>query len=391
MVLSPLVFQSFRVKTKSRRSTRQLTLAARQAMTERTTTFADASSPVRKGEELDAARLGAYLSEQLGQCDVPLEIEQFPQGFSNLTYLLRFGKDEYVLRRPPFGNTVKSAHDMGREFHVLSKLSRVYELAPKPLLYCTDEAVLGAPFYVMERRRGVILRRKLPKNFHPEPETFRRLGTSFIDNLARLHALDYSAAGLGDLGKPEGYVERQVTGWIGRYEKAKTDDWPQMDDVAKWLVENRPPESGAALIHNDYKFDNVVLDPNDLTRIVGVLDWEMCTLGDPLMDLGCTLAYWIQADDTEALKYFVPGPTFLPGNLTRKELLDRYAETSGRDLGHVLFYYCYGLYKLAVIIQQIYARFARGFTQDQRFAEMNQQVGSLSRTAARAIAIGGVS
>jgi aminoglycoside phosphotransferase (APT) family kinase protein len=360
-------------------------------MSEQSSTFADSSAPVRKGEELDAQRLRDYLGEQLGHVAARLEIEQFPQGFSNLTYLVRVGSEEYVLRRPPFGNTVKSAHDMGREFNVLSKLSKVYPLAPKPLLYCTDESVLGAPFYMMERRRGVILRRKLPKDFRLDPQTFHGLGIAFIDNLARLHALDYRSAGLADLGKPEGYVERQVTGWIGRYEKAKTDDWPTMDEVAKWLVENRPAASGAALIHNDYKFDNVVLDPNDLTKIIGVLDWEMCTVGDPLMDLGCTLAYWIQADDHEALKYFVPGPTFLPGNLTRQELLDRYAQTSGRDLGRVLFYYCYGLYKLAVIIQQIYARFARGFTQDTRFADMNQQVGSLSRSAARAIAIGRVS
>ncbi len=346
---------------------------------------------MRKGEELNASKLSDYLAKQLGQRNARLEIEQFPQGFSNLTYLVRFGKDEYVLRRPPFGNTVKSAHDMGREFNVLSKLSRVYELAPKPVVYCTDESVLGAPFYLMERRCGVILRRKLPKDFQLDPQTFHRLGISFIDNLARLHALDYQAAGLADLGKPEGYVERQVSGWINRYEKAKTDDWSEMENVAKWLIANRPAESGAGLIHNDYKFDNVVLDANDLTKIVAVLDWEMCTLGDPLMDLGCTLAYWIQADDHEALKYFVPGPTFLPGNLTRRELLDRYAQTSGRNVGQVLFYYCYGLYKLAVIIQQIYARFARGFTHDPRFADMNQQVGSLSRSAARAIAIGGVS
>src|SRR5580692_5911971 len=199
----------------------------------RSNSFADLSAPVRSGEELDAGRLGAYLAEQLNQRDARLEIEQFPQGFSNLTYLVRFGNDEYVLRRPPFGNTVKSAHDMGREFNVLSKLSQVYELAPKPIVYCTDESVLGAPFYMMERRRGIILRRKLPKNFQPDPQTFRRLGTAFIDNLARLHALDYQVAGLGDLGKPDGYVERQVNGWIGRYEKAKTDDWPQMDEVAK--------------------------------------------------------------------------------------------------------------------------------------------------------------
>jgi aminoglycoside phosphotransferase (APT) family kinase protein len=353
--------------------------------------YLDATSPVRSGEELDANRLKAYLAAQLGHDVESVAIEQFPQGFSNLTYLVRCGSDEYVLRRPPFGNQVKSAHDMGREYGVLSKLSRVYELAPKPVLYCTDDSVLGASFYLMERRRGVILRRKLPLGFVPSPETFRKLGLAFIDNLARLHALDYQAAGLGELGRPEGYVERQVNGWIQRYEKAKTDSWPAMEDVARWLGANQPAASGAALIHNDYKYDNVVLDETDLTRIVAVLDWEMCTLGDPLMDLGCTLAYWIQADDHESLKLFIPGPTFLPGNLTRRELIERYAATSGRNIQHVLFYYCYGLYKLAVIIQQIYARFARGFTQDARFADMNRQVDSLARAAARAIEIGRVS
>ncbi len=353
--------------------------------------FVDASAPVRKGEELDTNRLRDYIAREMGHPIERVEVEQFPQGFSNLTYLVRCGSEEYVLRRPPFGNQVKSAHDMGREFHVLSKLSKVYELAPKPALYCTDESVLGAPFYMMERRRGVVLRRKLPKGFEPSPETFRKLGLAFIDNLARLHALDFQAAGLGDLGKPEGYVERQVKGWIGRYEKAKTDSWAAMDDVARWLSGRIPAESGASLIHNDYKFDNIVLDANDLTRIVAVLDWEMCTLGDPLMDLGSTLAYWVQADDHETLRHFVPGPTDHPGNLTRRELIDRYAASSARNVEQVLFYYCYGLYKLAVIIQQIYARFARGFTHDPRFAEMNLQVDSLSRAAARAIEIGRVS
>ena len=353
--------------------------------------FLDAASPVRSGEELDVDRLRAYLAKELGHAVENVEVEQFPNGFSNLTYLVRCGSDEYVLRRPPFGNQVKSAHDMGREFNVLSKLSQVYELAPKPVLYCTDDSVLGASFYLMERRRGVILRRKLPSGFAPEPATFQKLGQAFIDNLARLHAIDYRAAGLGELGKPEGYVERQVNGWIQRYEKAKTDSWPAVDEVAHWLTTNRPAESGAALIHNDYKFDNIVLDENDLTRIVAVLDWEMCTLGDPLMDLGCTLAYWIQADDHDSLKLFVPGPTYLPGNLTRGELIARFAATSGRDVQHVLFYYCYGLYKLAVIIQQIYARYARGFTRDARFADMSRQVESLGLAAARAIEIGRVS
>jgi aminoglycoside phosphotransferase (APT) family kinase protein len=359
--------------------------------------FLDASAPVRPGEELDRERLAAYLAAELGQSgngvasSAPVTVEQFPQGFSNLTYLVRHGDQDYVLRRPPFGNQVKSAHDMGREFHVLSKLAAVYDLAPKPVLYCTDESILGAPFFLMERRRGVILRRKMPREFQPDAETFRRLGTAFIDNLARLHALDYGAAGLGDLGKPLGYVERQVNGWIDRYERAKTDDFATMDQVAAWLRAHRPAESGAALIHNDYKFDNIVLDEKDLARIVAVLDWEMCTVGDPLMDLGCTLAYWIQADDVADLHHFVPGPTNLPGNLTRVELIDRYAEKSERDVKDVVFYYGFGLYKLAVIIQQIYARFARGFTQDPRFADMNKQVLSLSRAAVLAIENGRIS
>jgi aminoglycoside phosphotransferase (APT) family kinase protein len=353
--------------------------------------YVDTTVSVRRGEEIDLERLSTYLGEQLGKPGVPVSVEQFPQGFSNLTYLVRHGEDEYVLRRPPFGNQVKSAHDMGREFNVLSKLSRVYELAPKPVLSCTDESILGAPFYLMERRRGVILRRRLPDSFRPDPETFRRLGLAFIDNLARLHAIDYQSAGLGDLGKPQGYVERQVDGWIGRYQKAQTDPVSAMDEVARWLNENRPADSGAALIHNDYKFDNIVLDPNDLTRILAVLDWEMSTLGDPLMDLGSTLAYWVQADDDEMLQQFVPGPTYVAGNLTRKELIDRYALTSGRNSDRMLFYYCYGLYKLAVIIQQIYARYARGFTKDPRFASMNHEVDCLARAAAHAIEIGRVS
>jgi aminoglycoside phosphotransferase (APT) family kinase protein len=353
--------------------------------------FVDASAPVRKGEELDAGRLGDYLAAELGRPKAEITIEQFPQGFSNLTYLVRCGAEEYVLRRPPFGNQVKSAHDMGREFHVLSKLSAVYDLAPRPVLYCTDESLMGAPFYLMERRRGVILRRNLPVGLRPSPETFRGLGLAFIDNLARLHAIDFRAAGLGELGKPEGYVERQIEGWISRYERARTDSFPEMESVARWLREHLVKESGAALIHNDYKYDNVVLAADDLTRIVAVLDWEMCTLGDPLMDLGCTLAYWVQGDDHEGLKQFVPGPTDLPGNLTRRELIQRYAEVSQRDVGQVLFYYCYGLYKLAVIIQQIYARFARGFTQDPRFASMNREVECLARSAVHAIEIGRVS
>ena len=220
---------------------------------------------------------------------------------------------------------------MGREYRILSRLCRVYEPAPCPLLFCDDEGVLGAPFYLMERRHGVILRKPPPADRPMPPETVRRLCESLIDGLARLHSLDYQAAGLGDLGKPEGYVERQVSGWSRRYRDAQTDDVPGLDRAADWLAANRPAESGAALIHNDYKFDNLVLDPDDPGRIVAVLDWEMATIGDPLMDLGTTLGYWIEPTDPVPLRRFLAGPTALPGSLTRRELGLRYCEAVGRD------------------------------------------------------------
>jgi aminoglycoside phosphotransferase (APT) family kinase protein len=350
----------------------------------------DGSKPIREGEELPLGPLGAYLTEQIPEAQGPesageLVVEQFPSGFSNLTYLLRLGELELVLRRPPFGNRVKGAHDMGREYRVLSALQGVYPLAPRPYLYCEDEAVIGSPFYVMERRRGVVLRRPPAKGPELDPATAGRLSESFIDNLADLHTLDYDAAGLGDLGKPEGYVERQVTGWIGRYQKARTDDWREFDAVGTWLEENRPAESGAGLVHNDYKYDNVLLDPDDLGRLVAVLDWEMCTVGDPLLDLGTTLSYWVQADDPPEMVAAAFGPTWVPGSLSRRQLLERYAERTGAELGDPVFYVCFGFYKLGVIVQQIYWRYHHGHTQDPRFAQLNQMVGLLGRVAAHTL------
>ena len=350
------------------------------------TRWLDRTSAVREGEELDLGRLEAYLREHLP--DAPggeLAVEQFPGGFSNLTYLLRLGELDLVLRRPPFGNRVKSAHDMGREFRVLDKLYAVYEPAPRPYLYCEDESVLGAPFYVMERRRGVILRRQLPEGLEIPPELAERLSRSFIDNLATFHTLDYEAAGLADMGKTEGYVERQVTGWARRYERAKTDAWPELEEAGTWLAENMPGESAASAVHNDYKYDNLMLDPDDLTRIVAVLDWEMCTLGDPLMDLGSTLAYWVEEGDDAHWRAMSFGPTDLPGTLTRRQLVERYAEKTPFDVGRMTFYYVFGLFKLAVIGQQIYYRYAKGLTQDRRFARMNQMVGLLGRMAMAAV------
>jgi aminoglycoside phosphotransferase (APT) family kinase protein len=350
--------------------------------------YVDQTRAVREGEQLDLGRLEPYLHEHLPQFQGPLTVEQFPHGHSNLTYLVRLGDRDLVLRRPPFGNQVKSAHDMSREFRVLSRLSKVYPPAPMPLLFCEDDAILGAPFYVMERRCGIILRRALPTGFQLEPSVLRRLCEAFIDNLAVLHQLDYQAAGLADLGKPAGYVERQVTGWTNRYRNAQTDDVPAMEQLAPWLAQNMPKESGAALIHNDYKFDNILLDADDITRIVAVFDWEMATIGDPLMDLGSTLAYWVEAGDPDLLKSFVVGPTTFPGSPSRQELLNRYQAKTGCPIASMLFYYCFGLFKTAVIIQQIYARYVRGFTRDERFARMNQVVADLSQGAVQALTTG---
>jgi aminoglycoside phosphotransferase (APT) family kinase protein len=339
-------------------------------------------------EELPVDRLEAYLKVHLSGIEGRLVLQQFRQGYSNLTYLLRLGADEFVLRRPPFGNQVKTAHDMGREHRVLSALSVVYPAAPRPLLYCDDESVVGAPFYVMERRQGLILRNELPADCRIDPEAARRLGLTFIDNLALLHVLDYKAAGLAGLGKPEGYAARQVSGWTKRYADAWTPDVPTLEGLSRWLAENVPEDAAAALIHNDYKYDNLMLDPADLTRIVAVLDWEMATEGDPLMDLGSSLGYWAEASDPAPLRLVLGGPSSLPGSPTREELIERYQEKSGREVSKPLFYYCYGLFKIAGIAQQIYARHLRGLTRDPRFARLGEFVHVLGQQAENALSRG---
>jgi aminoglycoside phosphotransferase (APT) family kinase protein len=326
------------------------------------------------------------LKEHLPDLAGALTIEQFPAGHSNLTYLLSFdGTQELVLRRHPFGNQVKSAHDMGREFRVLSRLCPVFPAAPRPYVYCDDESVIGAPFYLMERRRGLILRKRTPSEVVITPDVARRLSTALVDQLALLHSVDYQAAGLADLGKPEGYVQRQISGWASRYTQAKTGEVPAMDRIGTWLGEQRPPEPEAAVIHNDYKYDNVVLAAEDPTQVIAVLDWEMSTLGHPLMDLGTTLGYWIEAGDPQALQQTAFGPTAAPGSLTRRELVARYEEQTGRPVPNALFFYCFGLFKIAVIVQQIYARYVRGHTRDPRFAGLGDLVGVLADQADAAI------
>jgi aminoglycoside phosphotransferase (APT) family kinase protein len=340
----------------------------------------DQAGTVRAGEELGLDRLRPFLQEHFG-LSPPVSVEQFRSGHSNLTYLVRVGNREIVLRRPPFGSKVRSAHDMAREYRVLSKLHTAYPVAPKALLYCDDLSILNTPFYLMEPIRGMIVRRDPPPGIPFPPETARRLSEAFLDNLARLHGLDYAAVGLADLGKPQGYLERQVKGWIERYHNSKTHDFPEVERISAWLSERMPVSHDTTLIHNDYKYDNVVLDPGDATRIVGVLDWEMCTLGDPLTDLGTTLAYWTDPQDPEELQEIRCAPTTLPGALTRARLVERYAAVTGRDPGEMTFYLSFARFKVAVIIQQIYYRYAQGLTQDARFAAMPQRIHTLLRAS----------
>ena len=346
----------------------------------------DRTTSVREGEELPVEPLLAYLHAHLPELSGQLTIEQFPAGFSNLTYLLRSGDRELVLRRPPVGAKIKTAHDMSREYRILSHLHPVYAKVPRPLLFCEEEAIIGAPFYVMERVKGVILRAQPPRDLALTPALMRGLSQTFIENLAEIHELDYEAAGLGDLGSPHGYVKRQVAGWTRRYYNARTDDVPAIDRLAEWLDQNLPADSAkSALIHNDYKYDNLVLAPSDLTRVVAVLDWEMATVGDPLMDLGTTLGYWVEPTDPEEWQRFGFGLTALPGSLTRAELLNRYEALTGRRVENAVFYFAYGLLKIAVIVQQIYFRYQKGFTRDSRFATLGDLVKACGEMGQRAI------
>lgn len=339
----------------------------------------DSPAPTRAGEELNLEGLNTWLQHNAPGVGSIQTITQFPGGFSNLTYCLQTTTGEFILRRPPFGANIKSAHDMGREYKVLSLLKPVYTKVPFPIAYCDKEEVIGAPFYIMERLKGVILRAANAPKLNLAPEILRSTSEALIDNLVALHSLDIEATGLAQLGKPDGYVTRQVEGWIKRYYNAETDRIPAFDEAAIWLQKNIPVSSSPAFLHNDYKYDNVVLNPNNLSEIIGVLDWEMSTVGDPLMDLGATLAYWSEPNDAKEIKFF--NLTWLPGNLSKKEAAERYGHKSGRKLDNILFYYVFGLLKNAVIVQQIYARWKQGHTQDPRFATLLPVVQALSKQA----------
>jgi len=350
----------------------------------------DQTTAVRPGEELDLAKLEPFLRAHFPNESGELIVRQYPSGHSNLTYSVQLGSREMVLRRPPFGSKVKTAHDMGREYRVLSRLHAHYSPAPQVLLFCDDLSVLGAPFYLMDPIHGVILRKDVPPDVNFSPETARLVCESFLDNLALLHGLDYNAVGLADLGKPQGYLERQVRGWIERYHGSKTHDIPAVETISNWIQQHMPSSSGATLIHNDYKYDNVVLDPHDLSRIIGVLDWEMCTIGDPLTDLGSALAYWVDTGDPPEILETRWGPTTYPGSLTRAQLVQRYAQKTGRDVSDMAFYLVFARFKIAVIVQQIYYRYHQGLTHDERFATMPGLIKLLLDAAQRTAETGAI-
>ena len=352
------------------------------------------TTAIRPGEELNRAALLHELQTRISEFgdgealdEAELEIEQFPGGHSNLTYLIRLGSREFVLRRPPVGPVAPTAHDMPREFRLLSAINPFFPLAPKPFLLCEDLSVVGVPFYLMERRSGIVIRREEPPEIGDDPLTRRRISEAMVDTLAALHDVDIYGSGLAALGKPVGFVSRQVKGWHERWQRSKTSEVPEVDQIVKWLGERIPPEPDpavgrpAALVHNDFKLDNVMLGLEDPTRVVAVLDWEMCTVGDPLIDLGILLCYWAEKDDPEARRESISPVTTGAGWLTRREMTERYAEKTGRDLSGIAFYEAFALFKIAVVVQQIYFRYVRGQTHDERFAAFGPRVAGLTKAA----------
>lgn len=345
------------------------------------------TKPVRASEQLDwdalanyvRARLSLVLGEEFDAI-APLEVKQFPGGHSNLTYLLRFGQQEFVLRRPPFGPVPPKAHDMAREYRILEAVHPVYKLAPRPFMLCEDASVIGSTFYVMERRRGLVVRSEEPPELADHPQERRRASMALVDALADLHAVNIAAHGLAALGKPAGFVERQVRGWSERWHGSQTTDLMEMDALAAWLIERLPPDaSRPTLVHGDFKLDNVMLDARDVGRIVGVFDWEMSAVGDPLVDLGIFLCYWTHIATDGASRDTVASVTHNEGYFTRSEILERYGAQTGFDLANITFYEVFAVFKLAVVLQQIFYRYFRGQTDDPRFAALDGRVAWLAR------------
>ena len=329
----------------------------------------DIGGNVRNGEELDDRAVGNWLIEHGEDISGPVEVTQYSGGASNWTYRLKYENADLILRRPPTGTKAKSAHDMSREYHVQRALAEYYPVVPEMVLLCQDESVIGCDFYVMKRIEGIIPRANLPKEINFDEQQIKELCTNFIDKLIELHQVPYEGTDLEKLGKGDGYCQRQVDGWDSRYEKAKTLNVPSFKYVRQWLKDHVPSDSKTCVIHNDWRFDNVILDPENPSKIIGVLDWEMATLGDPLMDLGSSLAYWVEESDNAIFKATRRQPTHLKGMFTRAEVVEYYLNKTGLKTDNWTFYEVFGIFRLAVIAQQIYYRYYHKQTNNPAFKD----------------------
>jgi aminoglycoside phosphotransferase (APT) family kinase protein len=338
---------------------------------------------VRKGEELNSINLEKFLREHVEELPHgELQIEQFSSGHSNLTYLLKINNWEAVLRRPPLGPVASKAHDMVREFNILSELHPIFPIAPKPYLYSSENEIIGSPFFLMERKSGVVLDTELPSHIHVTKDLLRGISEKMVDALVHLHNIDYKQTKLLEWSKPDGFMKRQVHGWIERYERVKTEDIVDIDSLENWLVTHIPLSQSPSIIHYDFKLNNAMFS-HDLSEIVGLFDWEMTTVGDPLADLGAAMSYWIQVDDPEGLQKGMGKPpiTVNEGFLRRKEFIELYAQKSGRDVSNINYYVTFAYFKLAVICQQIYYRYKKGQTNDERFKNFHYTVKWLIKQA----------
>ena len=342
--------------------------------------FIDNPTKIREDEVLDNNSLTNYLSNFLDIDKSSFELLQFPSGFSNLTYLIRSNNKEYILRKPPIGAKIKSGHDMSREYKVLSALDKNYTKSPTPIHYCDDINIIGSDFYIMERIRGTVLRSNNYQKILTDKTKYKFIASEFVDTLVELHKLNIDKIGLAEFGRPEGYSSRQVQGWTKRYENSKTSDIPEINSVIKWLNENITESKYVSLIHNDFKYDNLVLDSNNLS-VMSVLDWEMCTTGDPFMDLGTSLAYWINKDDPDYMLEINLNITSNENNPKRGEILEMYSNRFSVQIENIVFYFVFGLFKIAVIVQQIYFRYKKGLTRDIRFKHLDLVVLSYARMA----------
>ncbi|MGG3471441.1 phosphotransferase family protein [Neobacillus pocheonensis] len=335
-----------------------------------------------KTAEVNWLRVEQYLKQEIPVLsEEPIKIKPFSAGYSNLTYLISIGDWQAVLRRPPFGAIPPKAHDMKREFEIIEKLNNVFPLAPKPYLYCEDTGIMERHFYVMEKKEGVVLDDSLPREFIAREDTGLLVSNAVVDTLVNLHDVDYKAAGLQDIGYPDGYLSRQVHGWIKRFHHSKTDDISSVETLEKWLIDHIPPSPAPTIVHNDFKLNNMMFSAKDPGEVVGVFDWELSTLGDPLTDLASSIAYWTAPDEEES---GLTSVTTNPGFFSRKEMLELYAKKSGRDISNIDYYLTFAFYKIAVILQQLYYRWKIGEAPDERFGKLNIGIQNLLNQAAKA-------